>query len=155
MSALRVLLVGKGLQTARTLVSRLEGKGCLYQSANTLSEASRLLHEQSFDLVLSAIFLENTHFHPLSEILKGTPTTLFYSYAVEDKCWWILGLKRGSPCLLDGPAFRPSEFPGVLDEVLGELISFYPARAGMSSGTGPAELLISPLGSVPTPDQQA
>lgn len=154
MSALHVLLVGKGLQTAKTLLSRLESQGCLYQSVNSLSEASRLLHEQSFDLVLSAIFVENTHFHPLSEILKGTSTTLFYSYAIEDQCWWILGLKRGSPCLLDGPAFRPSEFPEVLDAVLGELASFYPARAGMSSGADPEELLISHLGFAPTPDPQ-
>jgi hypothetical protein len=49
-------------------------------------------------------------------------TTLFYSQEVEDGCWWLPALRRGTNCF-GAPAFRPSEFVTVLDETIEEIRS--------------------------------
>jgi hypothetical protein len=121
MRNLRVLLVGRGFEQAKTTVSHLAKCGCRYQYASSLPEADRLVREQTFDLVLNGIYEDSHDDCSLREALHGAPTTLLYSYEVEDGFWWILGLDRGRPCVGEAPAIAPGEFSRVLDLVLAEL----------------------------------
>jgi hypothetical protein len=120
---LKVLLVGRGFEQARTTLSRLTELGCRYQCASSLSEADRLVREQRFDLVLNGIYVESHNVCSLREALRGTPATLLYSYEVEDGFWWILGLDRGRPCVGEAPAVPSSDFSRALDVVLAALVS--------------------------------
>ena len=121
MRNLKVLLVGRGFERATTTLSHLAKRGCRYQCAGSLPEADLLVREQTFDLVLNGIYVDRHTTCSLSESLRGAPTTLLYSYEVEDGFWWILGLDRGRPCTGEAPAIAPSEFSRVLDLVLAEL----------------------------------
>jgi hypothetical protein len=125
MRNLKVLLVGRGFEQARTTLSRLAQYGCRYQCASSLPEADRLVREQTFDLVLNGIYADSHDdghdVCSLREALRGAPTTFLYSYEVEDGFWWILGLDRGRPCVGEVPAIPPGEFRQVLDLVLTEL----------------------------------
>ena len=124
MRNLKVLVVGRGFEQARTMPSHLTEHGCRYQCASSLPEAERLVGEQPFDLVLNAIFEDSHKLCSLREALRGKPTTFLYSYEVEDGFWWILGLDRGRPCVGEAPAIPQSEFRQVLDLVLAELTAY-------------------------------
>jgi hypothetical protein len=121
MRNLRVLLVGRGFEQAKTTVSHLAKCGCRYQYASSLPEADRLVREQTFDLVLNGIYEDSHDVCSLRKALRGAPTTLLYSYEVEDGFWWILGLDRGRPCVGEAPAIPPCEFSLLLDLILPEL----------------------------------
>jgi hypothetical protein len=121
MRYLKVLLVGRGFETAITTLSHLAECGCRYQCAGSLFEADRLVREQTFDLVLNAIYADSHNVCSLRDALRGAPTTLLYSYEVDEGFWWILGLDRGRPCVGEAPAIPQIEFPRVLDLVLAEL----------------------------------
>jgi hypothetical protein len=150
MRALRVLLIGTSLERAGALVSHLARWQCQYEFANSTKEAMRLLSEHIFDLVLDATHREKGS--PLSSfraVLERTTTTLLYSYAVEDGCWWLLGLDRGKPCLWDAPALHPSELFAVLDAILEELAAGRPALPRISRELSSSERLLR------APDQTA
>jgi hypothetical protein len=123
MRNLKVLLVGRGFEQATTTLSRLAKCRCRYQYASSLQEADRLVREQTFDLVVNGIYVNTHDVCSLREALQGEPTTLLYSYEVEDGFWWILGLDRGRPCVGEVPAIPPGEFSRVLDLLLAELTS--------------------------------
>ena len=49
--------------------------------------------------------------------LAGTRTSIFYSFPVENGCWWLPALRRGRDCH-GTPAFRRSEFPREIERIL-------------------------------------
>src|SRR5262245_1657170 len=118
MRHLKVLLVGKGFEQARTTLSRLAERKCQYQYVSTLVEAVCRVREQRFDLVLNAIYVDDRDRGPLRDILRNARTTLLYSYEVEDGFWWILDLDRGRPCVGEAPAIPSRDFSRVIDLVL-------------------------------------
>lgn len=123
MKAIKVLLIGRGLEGNKNLPSLLEKWGCQQQCVNSLPDAFRLLGNQTFDLIVSSVCLARNEAHALQEALKGTPTTLLHPYEVEDGCLWLLSLDRGKPCLGDAPGIhRNGAFP-VLNAILRELAS--------------------------------
>lgn len=54
--------------------------------------------------------------HLVSE-LAGSETSIFYTFPVENGCWWLPALRRGEDCL-GAPAFRRNEFPFELERIL-------------------------------------
>jgi hypothetical protein len=134
-----VLLLGENPQGSSYLVSRLEGHGCACRFAASYQEACLLLRKERFDLVLSPIRLCSGSVFPLIDVLEGSSTTMFYSHAVEDSCWWLPALRNGEKCF-GSPALRPSEFIGLLDRIIGEI------RSGASA---------SPASGLPLPDRVA
>lgn len=124
MRNLKVLLVGKGFEQARTTLSHLTKHGCRYQCVCSLGEAERLVGDQAFDLVLNAIYADSPNVCSLREVLRGKPTTLLYSYEVDEGFWWILGLDKGRPCVGETPAIPHIEFSRVLDLILAELTAY-------------------------------
>ncbi len=83
-------------------------------------EAFQILRDQKFDLVLSPTSLRDGKLYSIMSLLEGSDTTVFYSYAVEDSCWWLPALRSGKKCF-GSPAFRQSEFVALLDETIDQI----------------------------------
>ncbi len=124
----QVLVVGRAAASAGCLRERLQQWGCECQFANSFHEARSLVGAQAFDLVLSEFHLEDGTAYPLIALARGSRTTVFFSQAVEDSCWWVPAVRRGRECL-GANALRPQEFSRVLDEVLQELAGARAATA--------------------------
>ena len=116
----KVLLVGKTSRSYSSLPTHLRKQGCEYRFAASSQEVYRLFDKYSFDLVLVPIRLGCESLYHLVDLLNGSGTTLFYSQAVEDGCWWLPALRLGTNCF-GAPALRPSEFVAALDESIQEI----------------------------------
>ena len=111
---LKSLLIGSSGKFS-LLSSRLRNNRCDCWFGHSRQEVFRLLDNQSFDLVLGPIRLNEDSLYPLIGRLDGSDTTLFYSQAVEDSYLWLPALRWGMNCF-GTSALRSSEFVTVLDE---------------------------------------
>ena len=116
----RVLLIGENAQGSSHLASRLEKRGCECRLATSSEEVFLMLRDHAFDLILGATSLRDGTLHSIMDLLEGSDTNLFYSYAVEDGCWWLPALRWGEKCF-GSPALRPNEFVRLLDETIKEI----------------------------------
>lgn len=112
-----VLLVGSCARKSSPLGRHLLRRGCSLSLAAGKKEAIELLQHRQFDLVLSAFRLRDGTASELKAPFRGTDTTMFFSYAVEDSCWWITAMYRGQD-RSEEAAMRPKEFTILLDEIL-------------------------------------
>lgn len=53
----------------------------------------------------------------LASELLDSDVSIFYTFPVENGCWWLPTLRRGRDCH-GAPAFRRNEFPQELERVL-------------------------------------
>jgi hypothetical protein len=53
----------------------------------------------------------------LASGLIGSEASIFYTFPVENGCWWLPALRRGQDCH-GAPAFRRNEFPIELERTL-------------------------------------
>ena len=81
-----------------------------------------MLDDHEFDLVLGPIRLNTNSLYPLIGQLDGSRTTLFFSQAVENGCWWLPALRHGLNCF-GAPGYRSDEFVTVLDKTIEEIHS--------------------------------
>lgn len=125
-----VLLVGNSARKASTLERYLLKRGCDIRIATSQKEALELLRRNRFDLVLSEFVLSDGTAHQLIAPLRGTETTMFFSNAVEDGCWWTTAVFKGQD-RSDEPGMSPAEFGIRLHEVLHDKLS---ASSNNSSG---------------------
>ena len=112
-----VLLVGNSARKASTLERYLLKRGCDICFATSRKEALELLRRHRFDLVLSEFMLSDGTAHQLIAPLRGTKTTMFFSNAVEDGCWWTTAVFKGQD-RPEEPGMSPAEFGIRLDELL-------------------------------------
>ena len=112
-----VLLVGSCARRSSVLGRHLLKLGCNVSLAACKKDAVELLQRRRFDVVLSEFRLPDGTAYELMEALRGTDTTMFFSFAVEDSCWWITALLRGQD-RSEEAGMRPREFTKVLDEQL-------------------------------------
>ena len=117
---LRVLLIGNSSGGYSPLSNRLRKRGCDCRFAISKKEICWQLDSHSFELLLGPIKLNGDSLYPLIARLDGSRTTLFYSQAVEDGCWWLPALRFGGNCF-GTPALRPREFVTVLDKSIEEI----------------------------------
>jgi DNA-binding NtrC family response regulator len=113
----RVLLVGNAPRKASTLEDYLLKRGCDICFASSKKDALELLRRRRFDLVLSEFMLSDGTAYQLMPPLRGTDTTMFFSNAVEDGCWWMSAIYKGKDHSED-PGMRPAEFRLLLDKIL-------------------------------------
>ena len=123
-----VLLIAERSHGSSHLANRLHEHGFQCRFASSCREAFLILRDQKFDLVLSPTSLRDGKLYSIMSLLEGSDTTVFYSYAVEDSCWWLPALRSGKKCF-GSPAFRPSEFVAVLDETIDQIQRDAPAVA--------------------------
>jgi CheY-like chemotaxis protein len=90
-----VLLVGSCARKPSALGCHLLKRGCNLSLAGCKKEAMELLQRRRFDLVLSGFLLPDGTAYELMAPLRGTDTTMFFSFAVEDSCWWITAMLQG------------------------------------------------------------
>lgn len=126
-----VLLVGESAGSFSHIVERLEKNGCRCRIANSYEEAQRLLTQETFELVLSVIAPRANAISLLADRLIGTHASVYYAQPVEDGCWWLPALRCGQRCF-GTPALRPSEFAGLLGQLVQEV------RTGRRSELEPA-----------------
>src|SRR5437016_4409456 len=112
-----VLLVGDGARNASILQDHLQRKGCDIFFAASCKEAQKILREHHYDLVLSEFILSDGTAYQLMSCLRGTDTTMFFSNAVEDGCWWLNAIYEGED-RSEEPGMRPAQFGIVLDKIL-------------------------------------
>ncbi len=94
-----VPLVGEGAKGSSFLLQRLEERRCQGYFATSFQEACLLLGQQSFDLLLSTIRLQNGAICLLIALLGASRGSFFYSHPVEDSCWWLPVVKHGQTSL--------------------------------------------------------
>jgi hypothetical protein len=83
-------------------------------------EVGLMFDDYEYDLVLGPIRLNTNSLYPLIGLLDGSSTTLFFSQAVENGCWWLPALRRGLNCF-GAPGYRFNEFATVLDKTIEEI----------------------------------
>jgi DNA-binding NtrC family response regulator len=113
----KVLLVGNAARKASILDDYLLKRGCDLCFASSQKDALELLRRRRFDLVLSEFMLSDGTAYQLMPLLRGTDTTMFFSNAVEDGCWWMKAIYEGEDHSED-PGMRPGQFRLLLDEIL-------------------------------------
>ena len=129
-----VLLVGDNARNALILQTHLEKHECGVRFATTLKEARDLIGKQCFDLVLCEFLCSDGTASQLTPFLHNTQTTMFFSNAVENGCWWMCAIADGQDCP-DQPGIAPGEFRVVLDQLLSNLQSKR-RRAAVLAGEG-------------------
>jgi hypothetical protein len=147
----KVLLIGSPVGYSH-LAHRLGIRECECWYVASYREACPLLKRERVDLVLSPIRLRHESLYPLTSLLDGSRTTLFYYIGVENGCWWLPALRCGENCF-GASALRPREFLIALDQALEDIwssmhkatrieVAFLPSgRIGTS--------LISPIPPIP------
>jgi PleD family two-component response regulator len=115
-----VLLIGEKSNGSSHLTRCLDTSGCECSFASSCREAFLILRKKKFDLVLSPTILPDGKLYSIMNLLEGSHTTVFYSYAVENSCWWLPALRSGQKCF-GSPAFRPSEFVTLLEETIKQI----------------------------------
>lgn len=112
-----VLLVGSSARTSSTLERYLRKRGCDICFATSRKEALAMLQRCRFDLVLSEFMLADGTAYQLIPPLRGTDTTMFFSNAVEEGCWWMTAVFNGQD-RSEEPGMRRAEFRIRLNEIL-------------------------------------
>lgn len=115
-SGTSVLLVGGCARKSSPLARHLLKRGCNLSFAAYKKEATGL---SSSAVVLSEFDLRDGTAYELMAPFLGTDTPMFFSYAVENSCWWITAMFQGRDCYGE-PGRRPREFTILLDELLSE-----------------------------------
>jgi len=113
----RILLVTKGPGDSYSLAHFLLKLKCDCQIVHSMKEARRRLEREAFRLVLSELQLADGNARELASLLKGSDCSLYLSIPVEDACWWLPAVMKGSECLGE-PALRPHEFTQALGRML-------------------------------------
>lgn len=112
-----VLLVEHDVRYASVLENYLLKRGCEICLAGSKQEALEFLERRHFDLVLSEFLLSDGTAYGLMPRLLGSATTMFFSNAVEDGCWWMNAIFEGQDRSLD-PGMRPAQFKILLEKIL-------------------------------------
>jgi hypothetical protein len=115
-----VLLLGERETGLSHLRRQLENRGCRCAFAHSTSEGLAQFGPHYFQLILSAMPLQLAD--SLLAELGDSACTAYYSYQVEDGCWWLPVARHGEKCF-GAPGLRPSEFVAALDEMLREITS--------------------------------
>lgn len=77
------------------------------------------VRKSAFHLILLDSTVSPEQRRRLASELVGSNVSIFYSFPVENGCWWLPTLRQGQDCH-GTPAFRRKEFPYELERILGE-----------------------------------
>jgi len=71
----------------------------------------------AYNLILLDTTVSPEQRRQLASELLGSNVSIFYTFPVENGCWWLPTLRRGQDCH-GTPAFRRNEFPLELERIL-------------------------------------
>jgi hypothetical protein len=113
-----VLLVGRNAAWGPAIVKCLTKFGSELSFAAPRVAASKYLKDCGFDLILLDTTVSREERRQIESELIGSTASVYYTFPVENGCWWLPTVRRGEQCH-GAPAFRRHEFPFELARILG------------------------------------
>jgi hypothetical protein len=112
-----VLLVGRNGSWGTPVLKTLEKFEAELIFATPQNVTADCVRESGCNLLLldSTVPVEQRRL--LASELLGSDVSIFYTFPVENGCWWLPTLRHGRDCH-GTPAFRRNEFPRELERVL-------------------------------------
>jgi hypothetical protein len=112
-----VLLVGRNGSWGTTVLKSLTKFSSKTSFVAQDAVTSKTVTQGGFDLVLLDSTVSPEQRRQITSELVGSGTSVFYTFPVENGCWWLPVLRRGQDCH-GAPAFRRKEFPAELERML-------------------------------------
>jgi hypothetical protein len=111
------LLVGRNGSWGTTVLKSLEkfGSELFFVAPQTVT--SEYVRRGAYNLILLDSTVPPEQRRKLASELIGSDASIFYTFPVENGCWWLPALRQGQDCL-GTPAFRRNEFPLELERIL-------------------------------------
>ena len=112
-----VLLVGRNGSWGTSVLKSLEkfGSELFFVAPQTVT--SEYVRRGSYNLILLDSTVPPEQRRKLASELIGSEASIFYTFPVENGCWWLPTLRHGQDCH-GTPAFRRKEFPFELERIL-------------------------------------
>ena len=111
-----VLLVGRNGSWGTAVLKSLEKLGSELSFATPQDVTPEFLRSGSHNLILLDSTVASEQRKQLTSELNGSGASIFYTFPVENGCWWVPALLRGQDCH-GTPAFRRNEFPLELERI--------------------------------------
>jgi len=111
-----VLLVGRNGAWGTAVLKSLEKLGSELSYVTPQDVTSEFLRSGSFKLILLDSTVNPDQRKQLTSELSGSGVSIFYTFPVENGCWWVPALLSGKNCH-GAPAFRRNEFPLELQRI--------------------------------------
>jgi hypothetical protein len=112
-----VLLVGRNGSWGSVVLKSLQKFGCGLSFETPQNVTPDFARSGAYDLILLDSSVSQEQRRELAFELLGSGTSIFYTFPVENGCWWLPALRRGHDCH-GAPAFRRNEFPFELERIL-------------------------------------
>jgi hypothetical protein len=112
-----VLLVGRNGSWGSPVLKSLERFGCQLSLEVPEAVTSEYARNAGYNLILLDSTVPQEQRRQLASELIGSETSMFYTFPVEQGCWWLPALLCGQDCH-GAPAFRRNEFPLELERIL-------------------------------------
>jgi hypothetical protein len=112
-----VLLVGRNGSWGALVLRSLEKFECELSFAAPQIVTSEYARNGEYNLILLDSTVPPEQRRQLASELIGSEASIFYTFPVENGCWWLPTLRRGQDCH-GTPAFRRNEFPLELERIL-------------------------------------
>jgi hypothetical protein len=114
-----VLLVGRNGAWGTAALKSLEKLGSELSYVTPQDVTPEFLRSGSYKLILLDSTVDPEQRKQLTSELSGSEASIFYTFPVENGCWWVPTLLRGQDCH-GAPAFRRNEFPLELERIFQE-----------------------------------
>jgi hypothetical protein len=112
-----VLLVGRNGSWGTSVLRSLEKFRSELSFAAPQTVTPEFVRKGGFNLILLDSTVSPEQRKRLVSELIGSEVSIFYTFPVENGCWWLPTLRRGQDCH-GTPAFRRNEFPFELERIL-------------------------------------
>ncbi len=112
-----VLLVGRNGSWGTLVLRSLEKFGSELSYAAPQTVTAEYVRKGAYNLILLDSTVSPEQRRQLACELIGSEVSVFYTFPVENGCWWLPTLRRGQDCH-GAPAFRRNEFPSELERIL-------------------------------------
>jgi hypothetical protein len=112
-----VLLVGRNGSWGKPVLKSLEKFGTELSFTPPQTATSEHVRKGAYNIILLDSTVPPEQRRQLASELAGSSISIFYSFPVENGCWWLPALRHGQDC--HGTlAFRRNEFPNELERIL-------------------------------------
>lgn len=112
-----ILLVGRNGSWGSTVLKSLEKYECELSFEAPQNVTPRFAKKGGYDVILLDSTVPQEQRRELAAELAGSSVSIYYTFPVENGCWWLPALQHGEDCH-GAPAFRRSEFPLELERIL-------------------------------------
>jgi hypothetical protein len=112
-----VLLVGRNGSWGATVLKSFEKFGSALSYVAPQTVTTEYVRSGAFQLILLDSTVSTDQRRQLATELAGSNVSIFYTFPVENGCWWLPALRCGLDCH-GAPAFRRNEFPQELERIL-------------------------------------